>query len=39
MNNPAWLLFVLLTILLWSATSLLYKAGARGMFRNGSGRR
>ena len=30
MNNPAWLLFVLLTILLWSATSLLYKAGARG---------
>lgn len=30
MNNPAWLLFVLLAILLWSATSLLYKVGARG---------
>ena len=30
MTNPIWLLYVLMAILLWSATSLLYKAGADG---------
>lgn len=30
MTNPVWLLYVLMAILLWSATSLLYKAGAIG---------
>ena len=30
MTNPIWLLFVFAAIILWSATSLLYKAGARG---------
>ena len=29
MTNPVWLVLVLMAILLWSATSLLYKAGAR----------
>ena len=29
MTNPVWLVFVLMAILLWSTTSLLYKAGAR----------
>ena len=29
MTSPVWLLFVLLAILLWSSTSLFYKAGAR----------
>jgi drug/metabolite transporter (DMT)-like permease len=30
MTSPVWLFYVLMTIVLWSATSLLYKAGARG---------
>lgn len=30
MTNPVWLLYVLMAILLWSASGLLYKAGARG---------
>lgn len=29
MGNATWLLFVVLTIVMWSATSLLYKAGVR----------
>ena len=29
MTNPVWLVFVLMATLLWSTTSLLYKAGAR----------
>jgi drug/metabolite transporter (DMT)-like permease len=30
MTDPVWLLFVIMAVLLWSTTSLLYKAGARG---------
>ena len=30
MNRPIWLLFIILTVLLFSSTSLLYKAGAIG---------
>ena len=30
MENAAWLVFVVLTIVMWSATSLLYKAGVHG---------
>lgn len=30
MNTAVWLLFVILAILMWAATSLLYKAGVHG---------
>ena len=30
MNSPIWLLLVIMAILMWSATSLLYKAGVHG---------